>query len=394
MPGFEIMGKEEQQAVNEVFDKGGVLYRYGLDAKREHIFRVDQFEQAIAKKVGAKHCLCVCNGTAALKLALFAAGVKPGDEVISQSFTFIATAEAILELGAIPVMTEVDETLNMDPVDLEKKITDKTKVIIPVAMAGVAPKMDEIMAIANDREITVIEDSAQALGATYKGKYVGTIGKAGIYSTDLGKVITTGEGGLLVTGDQEIYQKAREYSDHGHECNPDVPRGEDTRTTWGFNYKANELIGAIGLEQLKKLSFILEKQKEHKRRIKEGIKDLEGITFRELPDPQGDASDTLIFFVETREKASLLAARLKEKGIGTKNLPDAINWHFAGTWTQIFHQFDAYKDKNLEEVWAQSTSILRRAVALPIMVEMSDERINEIIEAVRSSLYEVKEAHV
>lgn len=383
MPGFEIIGDEEKQAVNDIFDKGGVLYRYGLNAKRKDIFRVDEFEKEIAKRVGVKHALFVCNGTAALKIALVALGVKPGDEVITQSFTFIATVEAILELGAIPVITEVDASLNMDPVDLEKKITQKTKVIMPVHMGGVAAKMTEIMAIAGKHNIKVLEDSCQALGATYQGKPLGTIGHIGAYSTDLGKIITTGEGGVMVTNDPHLYQKAKEYSDHGHECNPSVPRGEDTRTTWGFNYKVTEMQGAVGLAQLKKLGYILQKQQENKKALKDGIKVVKGIKFRELPNPAGDAGDTLIFFVESREKASRFAKALAAKDIGTKNLPDAINWHFAGTWTQIFG------DKDLENVWAQSTGYLRRAIALPIMVNMSDEQINKMIVAVQEIAKEV-----
>ena len=126
MPGFELIGKEEQNAVNEVFEKSnGVLYRYGLDERRHHIFRVSEFEKEIAKKIGVKYAQCVFNGTAALKIALFGLGIKKGDEVITQSFTFIATVEAILELGAIPVITEIDKSLNMDPIDLEKKISKK-----------------------------------------------------------------------------------------------------------------------------------------------------------------------------------------------------------------------------------------------------------------------------
>src|SRR3989338_6129180 len=135
MPGFELIGEEEKQAVLDVFDKGGVLYRYGLDARRQNIFRVDTFEKKIAEKVGAKYALFVSSGTAALKLALIGIGIKPGDEVITQSFTFIATVEAILELGAIPIVTAVDKSLNMDPHDLERKISEKTRCIIPVAMA-------------------------------------------------------------------------------------------------------------------------------------------------------------------------------------------------------------------------------------------------------------------
>jgi len=374
MPGFELIGEEEKKAVDEIFNKGGVLSRYGLDAKREKIFRVDEFEKEIAKKMGAKYCLCISSGSAALKLALFAMGVRRGDEVITQSFTFIATIEAILELGAVPVATEVDKTLNMDPEDLEKKITSKTKVIIPVHMGGVSAKMNEIMAIAKKHNIFVLEDSAQAIGATYKGKYLGTIGDAGIYSLDIGKAVTTGEGGLLITNKEEIWRKAREYSDHGHENNPNFPRGEDTRTYWGFNYKATEIQGAIGLVQLKRLDYILEMQRKNKKRIKEAVSDIENIEFRELPDIEGDAGDTLIFFVESREKASKFAKILAEKGLGTKNLPDAIDWHFAGTWNHIFS--DCF-------VWPKSEELLRRAIAIPIMVKMEDSQINKLITAVR-----------
>ena len=389
MPGFEVIGEEEKEAVLDIFNKGGVLYRYGLDARRQNIFRVDEFEKKITEKVGAKYALCVCNGTAALKLALIALGVKAGDEVIMPSFTFIATIEAILEVGAMPVVAEIDKSLNMDPRDLEKKITPRTKAIIPVHMAGVAAKMDDILKIARNHRLPVLEDSAQALGATYQGKYLGTLGEAGVYSLDIGKIITTGEGGVVVTNQRDIYLKAREYSDHGHEQNPQFPRGQDTRTMWGFNYKVTELHGAIGLAQLAKLDFIMKQQRENKSRIKEGIKDVAHIEFREIPNPGGEACDTLIFFVPTQEKALVFARKLADKGLGTKNLPDAINWHYAGTWTHIFNNYPQYRDKNLEEVWHVSTDLLRRAIALPIMVNMTDQRIEEIIRSVRDIATEI-----
>lgn len=383
MPGFEVIGDEERAAVNDVFDRGGILYRYGFNEKRRNIFRVDEFEKEIAERVGSRFCHCVCNGTAALKISLFALGVKPGDEVITQSFTFIATVEAILELGAKPVITEVDNTLNMDPADLEKKITKKTRAIIPVHMAGVAAEMDEIMSVARKHNIQVLEDSAQAFGAAYKGRNLGTIGSAGIYSFDMGKVITTGEGGAVVTDDKEIYLRVKEYSDHGHECNPNFPRGKDTRSAWGFNYKMMELQGAIGLAQLKKLDYILQKQREYKKQIKEGIKAVKNIEVRKIPDSKGDASDTLVFFVETREKAERFAGLLADRSIGTKNLPDALDWHFTGTWTHIFHDFPGYGDKRLEDIWKLSGGFLRRAVAIPIFVNMKEEQISKVVTAIR-----------
>ena len=204
MPGYELIGEEERAAVNEVFDDGGVLFRRAFDSMRNGRYRVEEFEKAFAEKMGVRHCLAVTSGTSALKVGLKALGVGPGDEVITQCHTFVATVEAILECGADPVITEVNWTLNMDPNDLESTITDKTKVILPVHMLGVSAQMNEIMQIADKHGVAVLEDAAQALGASYQGKYLGTIGKVGAFSFDHGKVLTTGEGGMVVTNDEAV----------------------------------------------------------------------------------------------------------------------------------------------------------------------------------------------
>jgi 8-amino-3,8-dideoxy-alpha-D-manno-octulosonate transaminase len=387
MPGYELIGKEERDVVNSIFDKsGGVLSRYGFNSLRRNIFRVEEFEKELAKKLNVKYVLCLASGTAALKAALLALGVKSGDEVITQSFTFVATVEAILDVGTRPVITEVDRSLNMDPMDLERKITDKTKVIIPVHMQGVPAKMDEIMAIARKHKIPVLEDCAQAIGGTYKGMPLGTIGDVGAFSLDFSKAITTGEGGFIATNNKEIHRKVMEYQDHGHENNPNFPKGRDTRTTWGFSYKMTELQGAIGLAQIKKLDYIIQKQRENKRAIKDGIKNIEGLEFRDISDEEGDAADTLIFFVKNREQAEKFEKLLVERGMGTKNLPDAIDWHFAGTWTHIFYDFSEYRGKNLEELWPKSTNLLRRAVAIPIYVKMDKDQINNSVQTIKEIL--------
>ena len=382
MPGFEVIGKEERDAVNEIFDKGGVLYRYGYADRRQGIYKVDDFEKAFAQKFGVKYAIAVSSGTAALKTALEALDVKPGDEVITQSHTFIATVEAILEVRAKPVITEINKTLNMDPADLRKKITKKTKVIIPVHMSGVAAQMREILAIARENNIAVLEDNAQSCGGVYGEAKLGAMGDAGIFSFDFGKPITTGEGGMIITNNESIFKRAREYSDHGHELNPKFPRGEDTRSRSGFNFKMMELQGAIGLVQLNKLDDIIKRQLKNKTRIKEGIKDIPGITFREVPNPEGEVGDTLTFFLPDREKAQKFVKLWTGKGFGTKNLPDAINWHYAGTWDHIFSKYDEYKGKDLSTIWKQSTELLRRAIALSIFVHMADSDINKIIDAI------------
>lgn len=382
MPGFELIGKEEREAVNEVFDKGGVLFRHGFEKLRNGVYRVDEFEKEFAKKFSVKYARAVSSGTAALLVALKSLGIKPGDEVITQSFTFVATVEAIITAGATPVITEVNRTLNMDPADLERKITNKTKAIIPVHMLGVGAQMDEIISIAKKRNIPVLEDTAQAIGGEYKGKKLGTIGDVGIYSFDFGKTMTTGEGGMVVTNNKEIYLRAKEYSDHGHQENPDVPRAEDTRRISGFNFSMAELSGAIGLVQLRKLDFMISLQRKNKNKIKKRIKDIAGIEFRDLPDPEGDCGDCLVFFVTDKEKAKRIAKTFQELGIGTKNIPSAITWHFVGTWNHIFPEYNKQYQGDLMRIWEKSYQILGRAISLPIMLKMGNEQIDKIVDII------------
>jgi len=390
MPGFELIGKEEKAAVNEIFDNGGVLFRHGFEDRRNGIYKVNDFEKAFVQKFKTGFSRAVSSGTAALLVALKALGVKKGDEVITQSFTFVATVEAIIEAGAVPIIAEVNKTLNMDPEDLKKKITVKTKVIIPVHMMGVSCQMKEIMNIAKKHDLLVLEDTAQALGGKYKDKYLGTMGDAGIFSFDFGKGLTTGEGGMVISKNKEIYLRAKEYSDHGHQENPNFPRGDDTRRMSGFNFSMNELQGSVGLAQLKKFDYIMKKQKENKREIKVGISSVPGIEFRELPDIKGDCGDTLIFFVRDKKTALAAAKKLAEKGIGIKNIPSAFSWHFAGTWDYMLSSLKNYRGKDLMKQWPVSADIVSRAIALPIMVKMDVKQINKIIGAVKEIARDLK----
>jgi len=287
MPGFELIDHQERLAVNEVFDNGGILFSVGFEGLRNGSYKVRDFEGAFSQKLGIKHAHAVTSGTAALKVGLKALGIGRGDEVITQCFTFVATVEAILECGAIPILTEINRTLSMDPDDLTIKLTPKTKAIIPVHMLGAACQMNEIVQIAKDRQIPVLEDTAQACGGKYREKFLGTLGKVGTFSFDFGKTLTTGEGGMVVTDDEQTYLRVRAYSDHGHENNPDLPRGEDTRRFPGFNHRMMELQGAIGLVQLGKLDFILKIQRENKRKIREALRDIQFIRFREFGDEGG-----------------------------------------------------------------------------------------------------------
>lgn len=384
MPGFELIGKEERQAVLDIFDKyGAILFKHGFDNLRNGSYKVEEFEKEFAKYLGCRYAQAVTSGTAALKVALEAIGVRRGDEVITQSFTFVATVEAIIEAGAVPVITEIDETLNMDPEDLKKKITPKTKAVIPVHMYGSAANLDKIMMVARFHNLLVLEDVAQAMGGSYQQKKLGTIADAGAFSFDFGKALTTGEGGMISTNKKEIYDAAREYSDHGHEDNPNLPRGEDTRKRRGFNYRMAELQAAIGLVQLNKLDAAIKQQKINKRKIKDALKDIENITFRSFADEEGETADVLVFFVSDIAIKDKFVKHLKEKGIGTKNLPDAINWHFAGTWDHIFREIPEYNKVDIAKQFKKSEDILRRAISIPIFVNMTEERISFIIESLK-----------
>jgi 8-amino-3,8-dideoxy-alpha-D-manno-octulosonate transaminase len=326
------------------------------------------------------HAQAVSSGSAALLVGLRAMGIGRGDEVITSCFTFVATVEAIIESGATPVICEVDETLNIDPDDLERRITSRTKAIVPVHMAGAPADMGRIVDIAARHGVPVFEDAAQAFGGTYHGRALGTIADIGAFSFDFAKNITTGEGGLVVTRDACLFERARAYHDHGHEYNKSFPRGRDTRSQPGFNYRMTEVQAVVGLVQLGKLDVILESQRRNKTAIKAGIADT-GLEFRRLTDAEGELGDTLIFFLPNADLASRFASKLAEKGLGTKNLPDALTWHYAGTWHHLFHGFPTLA--NCDRLWPVSDTLLRRAIALPVLVRMTSADIDRVISAVR-----------
>ena len=390
MPGFELMGQEELQALQSIFtESGGCLFAHGFPAMRNGRFRVREFENELASKFGAKYALAVSSGTAAQFVALKALGVGRGDEVITQAFTFIATVEAIIECGATPVVVDVDETLNMCPKALKDAINSRTKAIIPVHMLGNVAKMNEINEIARARGVSVFEDACEALGATYNNKSTGTLADCGFFSLDFGKTITSGEGGFILTDSEPLYKKMAAYHDHGHINAPGVHRGQDVALCSGFNFRMTEMQAAVGSAQLKRLDFILGRNRVNKQKIKARLaSELDGrITFRSITSPNGELADTLMFFVKTAESAKKIVQDLSANGVGTKNVPDAMNWHFAANWGHIWQNSDLYRG-NFNSVWNKSAEMLNRCISLPIMVNWTDEQIisitNKVINAVKS----------
>jgi 8-amino-3,8-dideoxy-alpha-D-manno-octulosonate transaminase len=382
MPGYELIGKEERQAINELFDDGGVLFAHGFDNIRNGRYRVREFERAFADYLGVKYAQAVSSGTAAIKVALVALGIKPGDEVITQAFTFVATVEAIVDIGAVPVIVNINDTFNMDPVELEKAITLRTKAIIPVHMLGVAAELDKILPIAKKYNIPVLDDNCESLGADWNNEKLGIQSDICTWSFDAGKVIIAGEGGMITTDNEELYLMARGYSDHGHESNPNFPRGRDTHRIYGFNYRMTELQAAIGLAQLKKLDYIVETNRRNYQIYFERLQELNGLAFRQIPGKCTPLCDCLIFSFQEIALAEEYVRLISENGLGTKNVPDAIEWHFARYWDHIFSKF-GFKKEQLHEHTVPSAKLLERSVAIPIMVKTSIDQLYKNAELIQ-----------
>ena len=265
--------------------------------------KVAELEERFAAIKGKQYALGVTSGTAALICGLRGLGIGPGDEVIVPAYTWIASATAVLATGAVPIVAEVDETLLLDPVDVEDKITPYTKAIMAVHMRGAACRMDELMAVAKRHNLRVIEDTAQANGASYFGKPLGAIGDVGCYSLQFNKIITAGEGGMIVTDDETIWKRAVMYHDVIGARMRGFPVEE---LLYGFNYRMPETLAAIGLVQLRKLQGLIDAMRARKAMLKAGMADVmqrKGLQFRELVDEEGDAAIALIFFMETPEIA-------------------------------------------------------------------------------------------
>ncbi len=389
MAGNELVGSEELAAIAEIFTRsGGVLFAHGFDVRRNKIFRVREFEHASGDYFGSRYCVAVNSGTAALYTALRAMGIGRGDEVVTQAFTFVATVEAIVACGATPIVVDVDESLNMCPKSLEAAITPATKCIVPVHMHGNPAKLDEILVIARKRNLLVLEDACQAIGATYRGKYAGSIADMGVFSLDFGKNITTGEGGLVFTSRPEFHKFAAAFHDHGHANDPGLSRGRDTAYACGFNFRMTEMQAAVGLVQLKKLDRILSTNRANKKFMKDRIADALGsrIEFREITDP-GESSDSLMFFAPSRAVAESAMKALGGR-IGFKNVPDAIGWHFAGYWEHIWKDHPAYK-RHFREIWRKSEALLTRCFSLPVNVlpskDSMEKTVNEVCGAIRAN---------
>lgn len=393
MAGAELIGQEEIKEVVEILETG-VLMRYGFDAQRKGMFKVREFEEAFAKYCGTNYALGVTSGSAALKVALTALDIGPGDDVLVPAFTFLATYEAVMEVGAIPIMVDIDETLNLDPKEIAKKKTPYTKAVIPVHMCGSAACIDTILEEARKHKLLVLEDNAQGCGANFKGKKLGSFGDMGCFSFDYVKTVTTGEGGMVITNNKDLYHRAEWYHDHGHDHNPKVSRALEGRTILGFNYRMNELQGALGLAQLRKLDYICSEQRKNKKIIKDALALVPGVQFRKLPDPEGDSATFLAFNLPEEGVALKYQKLLAAEGVDTVCYKNNL-WHYVPNWEHFLARSTAiskkypftdpsYKGK-IEYSRASipyAEDILGRTLVIQIMVKMGQEKLDSIRKAI------------
>ncbi|MGZ4036679.1 MAG: DegT/DnrJ/EryC1/StrS family aminotransferase [Bacteroidia bacterium] len=333
MPGRELFGAEERKEVNDVMETG-ILFRYKHDALRNNHWKATDFENEVKKITGAKFAHAMSSGSTAIATALAASGIGTGDEVIVPPFTFIATIEAVLFVGALPVFAEIDETLCLSAEGIKKALTPKTKGICLVHMCGGMADMDAIMKVVNDNKLVLVEDAGQAFASSYKGTYTGLFGKAGSYSFDFFKIATAGEGGVLVTNDEDIYKKADVYSDHGHDHIGAV-RGMENHPYLGFNYRIGELNAAVGVAQTRKVPGIRDKNRHHKQFLINELSKTPGIGFARLADPAGDSATFLNILMPDPETAQRTIDELKAANVGGFDYWFKNMYHFINQWDHI-----------------------------------------------------------
>jgi len=393
MPGFEIFGKEERKEVEDVLETG-VLFRYGFDQVRGGHWKAETFEKEFAERLGVGYCHLCSSGTAALSIALASCGVGAGDEVIIPPFTFVATIEAVLNAGAVPVFAEIDETLCLDPEGIEPTITSRTRAVLPVHMCGAMARIDTIKQVCDEKGLILIEDACQAVGATFNDRALGTFGHMGCFSFDSVKTITCGEGGAIITNDRKLYSTADAYADHGHDHIGD-DRGLEGHPILGANFRISELNAAVGLAQLRKLDFILEKQRSHKKAIRDALAEFSEITFREIPDQAGDSATFLSFFLPDESKAKEVADGFAQAGVDGCFYWYDNNWHYIRQWDHIKTLKSAAKlpvklleycpDYNGIEL-PKSDAIMSRTISMLIKLSWTEEEISQRIEKIASVL--------
>jgi dTDP-4-amino-4,6-dideoxygalactose transaminase len=359
-PGSYWIGMEEMEAVMEVM-RSGHLFRYGSENDPKFLHKTSTLEKEFAAYCEVPFALATSSGTSSLVCSLIALGLKPGDEIIVPAYTFVATYTSCIFAGLVPVLAEIDESLTLDPEDIEHRITRRTKAIMPVHMLGNPCDMDRIMAIAKKHNLFVIEDCCQAAGASYKGRKVGSIGNMGAFSLNVFKTINSWDGGLVVTSDPKLYELAFGVHDQGHKPNRfGVEVG--ARSVLGLNFRINEMTAAVALAQLQKLNRIVSTLREKRTKLKNLIAGVDGIKFRKLNDPEGDCATICTIIFDTKEQASKVS-----KALGSKTV-DQSGWHVYSNMEHVLNHLKSVGQPHVKGVYPKTDDILNRTMNISIGV--------------------------
>ena len=384
MPGFELFGDLERKEVNDVLDNG-VLMRYGFDGMRNGHWKAKELEFELQNTFQSKHVQLVSSGTAAVSIALASAGVGAGDEVIMPTFTFVASFEAIMMLGAIPVLVDVDDTLCLNPEAVEKAITTKTKAVMVVQMCGSMANMDALQKVCTKHNLLLVEDACQAIGGKYNGKPLGSIGDLGCFSFDFVKTITCGEGGAVITNNKAYYLNADHYSDHGHD-HVGSDRGAETHPFLGYNFRISELHAAVGLAQVKRLPEFLEIQKRNFSILREALSEIPEVTFRTVPEGGEESCAFLNFFLPDLEIARKVILGFKESGVDACWNYYDNNWHYIRAWNHLKELKSLYPistevKKGLEDLktrdYSESDHYIARNISCLIKLSWTEDEVRE-----------------
>ena len=401
MPGFELFGAEERKEVNDVLETG-ILMRYGFDGPRQGIWKAKELEQAITEVFGCGYAQLTANGTAALTTAMAALGIGAGDEVIMPSFTFVASFEAVLSVGAVPVLVDIDETLTLKPSAVRAAITPQTKCVMPVHMCGSMADLDALKQICDEHQLILLEDACQSIGASYKGKSLGTIGHAGTFSFDFVKTITCAEGGVVMTNSEDVYRKSDGYTDHGHD-HLGVDRGADLHPFIGYNCRISELHAAVGLAQIRKLGTFLGLQKKNNKALRAYLEQIPEVSFREVPEGGDDSCSFISWFLPTETLTKAVVAEMKEQGILAGNFYWFVNnWHYISKWDHLKNAttLNALSDvqkaallKLKETDFSASDAIMSRCISTAISLVWTDEQIRDKGEKMVAAIKKVLHTH-
>jgi len=372
-------------------------FRFGPRRGSDAPLKVLTFEKEFAQHINTKYSLAVTSGTAALEVAYNALGIGPGDEVIMPAWTWHSDATAVVRAGALPVFAEIDESFNIDPDDIEHRITPNTKVLVAVHVQGTPADMDKVMAIARKHNLKVLEDSAQAVGARYKGKPTGSIGDIGIFSHQESKTITSGEGGSVVTNDPLLFERAVRFHDLGgmrapHQAIVGTPKLGRGAAFVGTNLRMNEFTGGVMLAQVRKLDTILAAVRRHAQRVYEGVRDLPGIRFRHQPDPAGEIGTVVFIRFDNKEQCDRFVAAMSAenvpvgKPVGSVVLPVQPYIEHKVTVHPAWPTWTSERGRQIQYGAAacpRTLDILSRFAGPAINPKYTDGDVDDIIKAVR-----------